>query len=398
MEQNFKKFGLLLNTEKTEAMIMTGSKPVHSLSEDAYKRMITGNGESYQEKQKMTIKCEFCNTEVQIGSKAKHQLSKKCKKAKNNQQTNNESEVSYCRSCTQSYDYETSNTMIIPRDNDILKCKYDKCMFDTNKPDRMRRHYRARHPNDIVIIEEEGILPQCLDCGLFQKNVYTEKHKSSEDCRIHMEKKNKRRQEIRQQASRNVEFFITGKKIKKVTNFKYLGRIINNEDEDLPAVEKQLMKARMTWGRIGKLLKKKTKSNPKVMSIFYKVIIQSVLLYGSESWVLTNRIKNKLNSFHRRCSRYITGRHIRLVNDVWIYPDSAVTLEMADLLPIEEYIEKRKSTVCEYTMSTDIFKRCETIGAHSRISNQKVWWKNVRKENEETVRIVTEIPCQNGSG
>ena len=158
------------------------------------------------------------------------------------------------------------------------------------------------------------------------------------------------------------------------------------------------MKARITWGRIGKLIKKKTKSDPKVMSIFYKVIIQSVLLYGSESWVLTKHIKDKLNSFHRRCSRYITGRHIRLVNEVWIYPDSKVTLEMADLLLIEEYIENRKRTVCECTMSTNIFKVCEKIGAHSRFSNQKILWKNVRKENEENVRIVTKIPIQDGSG
>lgn len=46
--------------------------------------------------------------------------------------------------------------------------------YETNKPNRMRRHYRARQPKNIVMmIEEELILTQCLDCGLFQKNIYT---------------------------------------------------------------------------------------------------------------------------------------------------------------------------------------------------------------------------------
>ena len=34
------------------------------------------------------------------------------------------------------------------------------------------------------------------------------------------------------------------------------------------------------------------------MLIFYKMIVQTVLLYGWESWVLGDHIKNKVNSFH----------------------------------------------------------------------------------------------------
>ena len=87
-------------------------------------------------------------------------------------------------------------------------------------------------------------------------------------------------------------------------------------------------------------------------------------------------MKSKLNSFHRRCSRYVTGRHIRLVNDVWVYPESKITLEMADLAPIEEYITKRKDTVSSYV---EIFKTCEGTKASARCSNQRVWWTKKRQ-------------------
>jgi hypothetical protein len=49
-----------------------------------------------------------------------------------------------------------------------------------------------------------------------------------------------------------VAFQLDGNDIKAVNEFKYLGRIIDNNDDNLKAVENQLKKARATWGRIGK--------------------------------------------------------------------------------------------------------------------------------------------------
>ena len=92
------------------------------------------------------------------------------------------------------------------------------------------------------------------------------------------------------------------------------------------------------------------------MSIFYKVpvIVLKVLLYGSESWVLTDHIKRKLNSFHNRCARFITGRHITKVDDQWHYPETKQTLELAHVLPVEDYIIKRKNTILDFAYNTNI--------------------------------------------
>jgi hypothetical protein len=35
----------------------------------------------------------------------------------------------------------------------------------------MRMHFRSRHNKDTIVIDDEGRLPRCAKCGLFQKDV-----------------------------------------------------------------------------------------------------------------------------------------------------------------------------------------------------------------------------------
>jgi hypothetical protein len=121
------------------------------------------------------------------------------------------------------------------------------------------------------------------------------------------------------------------------------------------------------------------------MSTFYKAIIQSILLYGSESWVLSKYMLQKLNTFHNMCARYITGRHIKLVNEQWEYPCSATTLKQASLLTIKEYINKRRSTVKKYVETTQIFRDCQNSKAVANSARKLVWWECVGDEDEETI-------------
>ena len=71
---------------------------------------------------------------------------------------------------------------------------------------------------------------------------------------------------------------------------------------------------------------------PRVMGHFYKAIVQAVLLYGAESWVLTPQLITKLRTFHRKAARFITKAD---ESGEWVYPDSASVLEDAGLFEIE---------------------------------------------------------------
>ena len=70
------------------------------------------------------------------------------------------------------------------------------------------------------------------------------------------------------------------------------------------------------------------KFSGKVMANFYKVIVMSVLLYGSETWVLNGTMRNKLKTFHHRIIRSISGCYPEFDEDSGIYKYPSITNEM----------------------------------------------------------------------
>ena len=102
--------------------------------------------------------------------------------------------------------------------------------------------------------------------------------------------------------------------------FKYLGRILTATDDDWPAVVGNLRKAKRSWGRLAKLLIREG-AYPKVPRSFYITMMQAVLLFESETWVLTARMEKALDSFHSRFARKIMGSQLRRRKDrTWYYP------------------------------------------------------------------------------
>jgi hypothetical protein len=86
-----------------------------------------------------------------------------------------------------------------------------------------------------------------------------------------------------------VKYAVQDATIKTVPGFKCLARILSNNDSDEPTVNRNrnwnwnLKRARSTLGRIGRILSREG-ARPKAMPTLYKSAVQSVLLYGSESW------------------------------------------------------------------------------------------------------------------
>ncbi len=58
------------------------------------------------------------------------------------------------------------------------------------------------------------------------------------------------------------------------------------DDDDTQAVRAQLRKARATWARVGKVLRGENMP-PTVAAKFYLAIVQAILLYGSQKWVIS---------------------------------------------------------------------------------------------------------------
>lgn len=87
----------------------------------------------------------------------------------------------------------------------------------------------------------------------------------------------------------------------------------------------------MAWGRLVKILLTE-KAEPKVMTMIYKVVIQAVLLYGSDS---LRYVDCRLQSFLCFCVRYITDQHVRQkADETWTCPSTNEAVEKSGLFPI----------------------------------------------------------------
>ncbi len=385
MTDGFARVGLKMNAQKTEALIMTGGKVYGPQSDQAYARRMGGEGMSYREKSTEKAICDRCGEHVARQYLTKHQQTAKCGKASKEarvaaatgEETATEDEP---RSSDEEEEPKTYRVSMADGNKAEQLCPVEGCDYAGKSRFEMRRHFRSRHLKDTIIVEEEGQLPRCGKCGIFQKSVGL-KHQASVDCKRYTESRERRADVKVQKVANEVVFMINERPIKCVKEFKYLGRILDNKDDDRPAINRNLNRARGKWGSIGRILSKEN-AKPQAMASFYKAIVQSVLLYGSESWVLNKRMLLSLESFHRRCARFITGRHIKENADgTWTYPDSKTTLSQAGMQPIDEYIRRRVLTVMDYSKERLIYKQCIESKPLASNGNQLVWWKyNIRTD------------------
>ena len=114
-------------------------------------------------------------------------------------------------------------------------------------------------------------------------------------------------------------------------------------------------KARGTWARIGQVLRREI-APPRVSAKFYKAIVQSVLLYGSETWVLSPAALARLEGFHIRAAYRMAKEHVprRGPNQQWVYPSSEAVLEECGMHTIGHYIDVQRETIAKYVVGRSI--------------------------------------------
>ena len=71
-----------------------------------------------------------------------------------------------------------------------------------------------------------------------------------------------------------------------VTSFRYLGIVILGADDDCPEVIRNMEKAKEVWRRMRKILSMEV-AGPRVYGFFFKAVVQLVLIFGAETWVVT---------------------------------------------------------------------------------------------------------------
>ena len=104
-----------------------------------------------------------------------------------------------------------------------------------------------------------------------------------------------------------------------VTSFLYFGRVILASDDDWLAVVHNLRWAQQKWARLSRVLSREV-AGARTLGIIYVAVVQVVLLYGLDMWVLTPRIGRLLGGFHQRVYLSLVGRqHWRWKEGGWVY-------------------------------------------------------------------------------
>ena len=101
-------------------------------------------------------------------------------------------------------------------------------------------------------------------------------------------------------------FLEYGTPLMAVSSLRYLGRTLSSTDENWPAVERNFQRARGKWGRLTKILGREG-ADKRTAGRLYVTVMQAVLLFGSEKWVLTPGLENSLEEFHHWEVRRMTG-------------------------------------------------------------------------------------------
>jgi hypothetical protein len=89
--------------------------------------------------------------------------------------------------------------------------------------------------------------------------------------------------------------------------------------------------------------------------------MQSVLLYRSETWVLSPAVMARLEGFHIRTAYWMAKKHLpwRGPNLLWVYPSSEAVLEECGMHTIQHYIDVQRETIAKYVVGCSILAECQ---------------------------------------
>jgi hypothetical protein len=135
------------------------------------------------------------------------------------------------------------------------------------------------------------------------------------------------------------------------------------------------VKAQQRWAYISRILSQEG-ATPRISAIFYKAVVQTVLLFGSESWVLTPSMLGKLEGFHQQIARRLTGRapvYLRS-EGTWQYQPMGNAMEEAGLFSMNEYITRRRNKLVDYVATRSIYTTCRETEKRGLDRGHQYWW------------------------
>jgi hypothetical protein len=257
----------------------------------------------------------------------------------------------------------------------ISSCPYPGCVGELGSNWMLRRHFQDIHPKDLITAPKEQQYPHCKRCSM-QVNFAYPRHTRTMECAMGMARRQQQEAAVASALALCRQFTVHGEALKKVEVFKYLGRMMTQDDNGVQAIWHQLRKAQGTWARVGQVLRSEN-ATPRVAAKFYKAVVQAVLLYGSETWNLTKAVLAQLEGFHVQAAYCMAQVHWpkRVVGKRWEYPKTSDALEGCGMATMQHYIQKRRATIAIYIADHPILKTCQQGDCNRGLHPRQWWWE-----------------------
>ena len=102
------------------------------------------------------------------------------------------------------------------------------------------------------------------------------------------------------------QLVLYGQQLEKVEQFRYLGRIVTQDDDDGPDIAARLQVARATMARLRHNVFGPACVTTKTKVAVFRTVCAAQLKYGSESWRVTRANEARLRTFQQQCLRRVT--------------------------------------------------------------------------------------------
>jgi hypothetical protein len=170
------------------------------------------------------------------------------------------------------------------------------------------------------------------------------------------------------------QFTVHGDVLEKVKVYRYLGRLILQDDNDIQAIRSQLCKARGTWHGLDKCCTRKMHPIGLAPSSTRQ---PSNLSSCMEARLLSKAVMTRFEGFHIHAAHWMAKEHIPYQGPhrQWMYPPSNKVLEECGMLTIQHYIDVQRQTIARYIVDCSIFAECKGTDQRHGLVPRWWWWE-----------------------